>query len=110
MAKEIDKTIKRAKRVSKRQKEGTTIIKRRGHRESYDERKVYASVYAACLAAGEPETSAEKISSAVARQLSRSMAEWKVANSDQIFRQVIVDLGKLSPKAVFLYENHRDLS
>jgi len=87
-----------------------TIIKRRGHRENYDERKVYGSVYAACLAAGESETSAEKISSAVAKQVTRSIAEWKVTKSDQIFRQVIVELGKLSPKAVFLYETHRDLS
>ena len=87
-----------------------TIIKRRGHRENYDERKVYASVYVACLAAGEPETSAEKISSAVAKQITRYVAEWKVIKSDQIFRLAIVELGKRSPKTVFLYENHRDLS
>uniref|UniRef100_A0A832E0J9 ATP-cone domain-containing protein n=1 Tax=candidate division WWE3 bacterium TaxID=2053526 RepID=A0A832E0J9_UNCKA len=87
-----------------------TIVKRQGHRENYDERKVYASVYAACLAAGEPETSAEKVSTAVAKRITRLMLGWKVAKSDQIFRQVIVELGKLSPKAVFLYENHRDLS
>ncbi|KRT67386.1 MAG: gwa2 protein [candidate division WWE3 bacterium CSP1-7] len=87
-----------------------TIIKRQGHREKYDEHKVYGSVYAACLAAGESEATAEKISATVAKKLSHSITDWKVTNSDQIFRQVIVELGKLSPKAVFLYEMHRDLS
>lgn len=91
-------------------KKTITIVKRQGHRETYEERKVYASVYAACLAAGEPESAAERISSAVSRNVTRTVAEWKVIKSDQIFRQVIVELGKISPKAVFLYENHRDLS
>lgn len=110
MAKEIDKTIKRAKRVSKGQKGETTIIKRRGRREEYDERKVYASVYAACLAAGEEEKAAEKAAAAASRKITRFTADFKVVSSDQIFRQVILELGKHSHKAVFLYENHRDLS
>jgi len=94
-----------------RKKQATTIIvKRRGHRERYDERKVYASVYAACLAAGESESGAEKISAAVSRQVTRAAEEWKTVKSDQIFRLAIVELGKRSPQAVFLYENHRDLS
>ncbi|HLD96570.1 MAG TPA: ATP cone domain-containing protein [Patescibacteria group bacterium] len=87
-----------------------TIIKRQGHRESYDERKVYGSVYAACLAAGEPEAAAERIAAAVAKKISHSITDWKVTNSNQVFREVIIELGKLSPKAVFLYEMHRDLS
>lgn len=96
--------------MAKRRKSSTIIVKRRGHRERYDERKVYASVYSACLAAGEPEGSAEKISAAVAREVTRAAAEWKTVRSDQIFRLAIVELGQRSPKAVFLYENHRDLS
>lgn len=91
-------------------KKTITIVKRQGHREPYDERKIYASVYAACLVAGDSETSAEKTSSAVAKKVTKFASEWRVVKSDQIFRQVIVELGKLSPKAVFLYEVHRDLS
>ncbi|MEX0587327.1 MAG: ATP cone domain-containing protein [Patescibacteria group bacterium] len=87
-----------------------TIIKRKGHREKYDERKVYASVYAACLAAQEPEEKAEKIAAAVVKKITRFATDFKVVPSDRIFREVIVELGKLSPDAVFLYETHRDLS
>jgi len=85
------------------------IVKRRGHREPYDERKVYGSVYAACLAARESELSAEKISAAVAKEITLFVKEWRVVTSDQIFREVILKLGRHSHKAVFLYENHRDL-
>jgi len=80
------------------------IVKRRGHREPYDERKVYGSVYAACLAARESE-----ISAAVAKEITLFVKEWRVVTSDQIFREVILKLGRHSHKAVFLYENHRDL-
>src|SRR3989304_5873708 len=87
-----------------------TIIKRQGHREKYDEHKVYGSVYAACLAAGESEATAEKISATVAKKISHSITDWKVTNSDQIFRQVIVELRHRAPRAVGLYELLGDLN
>lgn len=94
------------------------LIKRRGHREQYDERKVYASVYAACLAAQEPEEVAEDIAQRTAKQITRWITGRKTTTSDDIFRQVIVELGKPlssralargSYKAAFLYERHRDI-
>jgi len=86
------------------------IIKRRGHREGYDERKIYASVYAACLAAQKSEEEAERVAQALAAHLTRWVRNKEGLSSNDLFRQVIIELGRHAPKAAFLYENHRDLS
>jgi len=44
------------------------IVKRRGHKEEYDERKVYASAYAACLNVHLGEIEAEEIATKVKRK------------------------------------------
>lgn len=86
------------------------VVKRKGHKEVYDDRKVYASVYAACLAAQEPEEVAEKCASTVASHLTRWVGGRKKLTSNDIFRQVIIELSKHSYKSAFMYETHRDLS
>lgn len=45
------------------------IVKRRGHSEPYDERKVYSSIVAACKDSGEPSGSAELVADHVVKEL-----------------------------------------
>ena len=86
------------------------IVKRKGHTEEYNPQKLYASVYAACLSAGESEEKAEEAAEAVTGQLTPWIREQEEVSSGAIARQAMAALAKRSPKAAFLYENHRDLS
>ncbi|MEX0622049.1 MAG: ATP cone domain-containing protein [Candidatus Woykebacteria bacterium] len=88
----------------------TLIVKRKGHKENFDSRKVYASVYAACLNVhmheGEAELIADKVSKEVGEQL-KSKVE---ISSNQILQSTAETLRKYNSDAAFMYETHRDVS
>ena len=85
------------------------IVKRRGHVEAFDERKVYGSCYAACLNAHISHQQSEKIASKVSAEVKKWAGKKKRMNSDQIFGQVIAALKKHDKDAAFMYETHRDI-
>ena len=87
------------------------IIKRRGHKETYDERKVYASVYAASLNAHLDKISAEKIAEKVSRGVTSWLgSEQSAVTSENIFKKVIELLKSENRDVSFMYETHRDLA
>ena len=86
------------------------IVKRKGHAEHFDERKVYGSAYAACLSAQIPHMEAEKIASGVCRSIKKWIAKKKVVTSNQIFSEITSHLKKYSRATAFMYETHRDIS
>lgn len=86
------------------------IVKRKGHREPFDSRKVYASSYAACRNAHLSEIQSEKIAEAVSMSLEKWMADKSEITSQEIFDQTKKVLAELHPDAAFLYETHRDVS
>jgi len=86
------------------------IVKRRGHNELYDERKVYGSCYFACRNAHLTEKEAEEISGKVTAKVSMLVKNKKMISSDAIFNILIHELKKYNGDAAFLYETHRDLS
>jgi len=83
------------------------IVKRAGHTESYDERKLYASVYASCLAVREPVGSAEL----VAKEIVRLVGEWlnnkHEVSSHDIRLQASKHLKVINPDASFQYLHHK---
>ena len=88
----------------------THIIKRHGHEEKFDPRKIYASVYAACRNAHLSEVQSEKIAEAVEMRLTSWMKNRTQVSSEDIFQQIIAILKELHPDVAFMYETHRDLS
>lgn len=86
------------------------IIKRRGRKEEYDERKVYASVYSASLNAHLNKLEAEKIAAGVSRQITTWLSGKGGASSEEIFKKTAELLKKENPDAAFMYETHRDLA
>ena len=86
------------------------IVKRKGHTEEFDERKVYSSCYSACLTAKIPHTEAEKICDNVSKEV-RIWAHKKVMmTSDEIFKKTVQSIKKHDHKAAYLYETHRDIA
>ena len=88
----------------------THIIKRHGHDEKFDPRKVYASVYAACRNAHLSEIQSEKIAEAVSMRLTSWMKSKTHVDSSDVFAEVINILREIHPDVAFMYETHRDLS
>ena len=103
---------KTKKKIIRRTKDKTAlqIVKRKGHTELYDERKVYGSCYFACRNAHLSEQESEAICSKAAPAITKFVAKKKIVSSDDIFRAIITELKKHNEDAAFLYETHRDIS
>ncbi len=86
------------------------IVKRQGHFELFDEKKVYASVYSACLAGQFPKTRCEAMAEAVTKDVKKWVDDKEEVSSDQIFRQIVKLLKKEDKGVGFLFETHRDIS
>ena len=87
-----------------------TIVKRKGHSEIYDERKVYGSCYFACRNAHLSEEESEDISNKVCKSIKKEISKKKSITSNDIFRLLASELKKHNEDASFLYETHRDIS
>ena len=86
------------------------IIKRRGHKEPYDEKKIYASIYAASLNAHLVKVEAEKIAEKVSKAITAWIANKEVIGSGDIFKTAIELLKKENTDVAFMFETHRDLA
>ena len=86
------------------------LVKRRGHKEKFDERKVYASVYAACMSSHSKEKEAEKTAEVVCKEVKKWLRGKSIVNSRDIFRFVIKEIKKKNKNASFMYETHMDVS
>ncbi len=100
------------RKIIKKSKDKTLlhIVKRKGHTEPYDERKVYGSCYFACRNAHMNEEKAEELANKVCTQVTKSINKKKFVTSDDISRLLIQELKKYDEDAAFLYETHRDIS
>ncbi|MBI2012064.1 hypothetical protein HYS91_04815 [Candidatus Daviesbacteria bacterium] len=86
------------------------IVKRRRHKEDFDERKIYASVYSACLSSHLSKEEAEKIAGEISEKVKNWVSTEKEVTSNQIFIKVGEELEKINKPAGFMYSTHRDIS
>ena len=86
------------------------IVKRRGHTEPYDEKKVYASVFAACQSVREPVGSSELVAEKVLSDVNNWIAKKHEVTSNDIRRQAAKHLGAYSPDAGHMLLHHRVVS
>lgn len=82
------------------------IVKRAGHKERFDERKLYASIYAACMSMQHSEKSSEKIASEITRKVKKLIFKKENINSNHIRKIVISSLKQISKEISFAYEHH----
>ncbi|OGE83786.1 MAG: hypothetical protein A2846_00035 [Candidatus Doudnabacteria bacterium RIFCSPHIGHO2_01_FULL_49_9] len=86
------------------------IVKRKGHSEPFDPRKIYAAAFASCRNAHLSEMLSENIADTVQKRLEDWIKDKNEISSDDIFRETISVLKELHPDAAFLFETHRDIS
>lgn len=83
------------------------IVKRKGHTEPYDERKVYASVFAACISVREPAGSAELVADKVQKDVNAWIAKKHEVTANDIRRQAAKHLHAYNPDAGYMLLHHR---
>lgn len=83
------------------------IVKRAGHAEKYDNRKLYASVYSACLSVREPAGSAELIAERVVKDVDHWISHKHEVTSNDIRRQASKHLHAYHEDAAYIYHHHR---
>ena len=83
------------------------IVKRMGHTEAYDERKLYASIYAACQTVREPVGSAELIAEQVVADVNKWLEPKHEVTSNDIRVQAAKHLEVYNQDAGFMYLHHR---
>ena len=86
------------------------IVKRRGHKEEFDERKLYSSVYSACLVAHVLHEEAESIANLVTREVIKWVVDKDEVTSGEVSEQAGKELEHLNKEAAFMYKTHRDIS
>jgi transcriptional regulator NrdR family protein len=83
-----------------------SIVKRRGHRENFDERKLYASIYGAAEAAFCDEASCERLAGEVTEKVKGWLKSKKSVDSFEIHERVKAELAVQHEEVSFFYDRH----
>jgi transcriptional regulator NrdR family protein len=86
------------------------IVKRKGHKEAFDEKKLYASVYAACMTLRMEDEEAETIAQMVTDEVKTDIKDTKEVTADKLQNAAAKSLKKYHPDAAYIYDTHRDVS
>lgn len=86
------------------------IVKRKGHRERFDERKIYASVYSACMTLRMSDEEAELIAQMVSKEVEEEYKDVHEVSAHSIHAFVTRALKKYNKDAAYMYDTHKDIS
>ena len=86
------------------------IVKRKGHKERFDERKVYASVFATCMTLRMSDEEAEMIANMVAHDVGHEYKDVHEVSAHSIHKFVVQCLEKYNKDIAYIYDTHRDIS
>lgn len=84
----------------------SVVVKRRGHAEGFDERKLYGSIYAACASAQCEELVCENVADKLTKQIKKWIGGKKSIDSLKIREKVKTELKKKDDELAFFYEHH----
>ena len=86
------------------------IVKKKGHLEKFDERKLYASCYASFLAAQMPHDDAHNLCGRVCIGIKKWLVGKDTITAHQLAQETIKHIRKHNKEAAFMYETHEDIS
>jgi transcriptional regulator NrdR family protein len=87
------------------------IVKRSpGHNEPYDERKLYASIYASCLGVRTPQGEAELTAERICKDILPWLEKKSEVTSADIRRKAAEHFTIYNPSAAYMYKHHRMVS
>ena len=86
------------------------VIKRDGHEELFNRKKVYQSIYESCLNAHHDKKTSSSISEKVTKDLVKHLKGKMFVKSKDIFKYISTLLEIYDGDSAFLYHTHRDVS
>ncbi len=85
------------------------IVKRKGHNEPFDERKLYASIYSASLNCHNTEEFSEELAQKVSDSIIKWMGSHPTITSHILKLRVIRELKNIDKDISMMYELHLDI-
>lgn len=85
------------------------VVKRAGHSEMFDEKKLYASIYSACIAVREPAGTAEVLAERVVSDVKAWVGRKHEVTSNDIRRIASQHLHGYNIEAAHLYHQQRTI-
>ncbi len=82
------------------------IVKRQGHKETFDEKKVYGSVYAACASVHYTEKKCEQVADEITKKVKTFIKNKKSVKAVELRKKIITELQKKKKELAFYYEQH----
>ena len=98
---------KQKKNVSRTPPKQVAIVKRHGHTENYDEKKVYASCFAAALNCHYSEQEAERIALETLGKVNVWVVARELVSAEEIRQHIISSLP--DEDVALMYRHHLDL-
>lgn len=86
------------------------IVKRKGHSEEFEPRKIYASVFSACMVLRMSDSEAELLADAVSKEVAERASTSEELSAKNLHSWVVQSLEKLNKDVAFMYDTHRDIS
>lgn len=86
------------------------IVKRTGHTEVYDSKKLYASVYASCLSVRETAQTAEMIAEKVTASIDTWIERKTEVTSLDITNNAYKYMIPYNEDAAWMYKHHRNVN
>jgi transcriptional regulator NrdR family protein len=83
------------------------IVKRKGHSEPFYARKLYASIYSACLSVRVPDGEAELVAERVVNDVIEWLSNKSEVTAHDIRRQAAEHFEVYNPEAAWMYARHR---
>jgi transcriptional regulator NrdR family protein len=84
------------------------VVKRRGKSEPFDEKKIYASVLAACTECKMGKKESDVVAWKMVDEVKKFLRGKTEVNSTEIFGLIIQKLAKEHEPAAFMYQTHRE--
>ena len=86
------------------------VVKRHGHAQGFDEKKVYASVYSAALNSHFTEEESENLANKILEKVLEWINDKTHVSSGEIKKQIIENLNLMKEEDVaHMYESHLDI-
>ncbi len=86
-----------------------SIVKRKGHEESFDEKKLYASIYSATLNCHHGEERAEEVAQVVLNNIQLWIKDHPTVTSHILKLRAIRELKHIDRDIAMMYEVHMDI-
>jgi transcriptional regulator NrdR family protein len=86
------------------------VVKRNGRNQDFDVKKLYASVFAACIAVKVLDEQAELIAENVSNNVVEELSDRESIRSSELSEIIYKHLENFEKDAAFLYFSHRNVA